>query len=614
MTVTQPPEGARGPVATWLGVDPVRATGIALILVQLAWRPQIAARGSFAIDDWPLASRAMENHLSSEYLLALFNNHFMPAGVLIGWLVTHATGLAYWPYVLIMTVGQALVDIAFYRLLRDLLRPGWGQLVPLAMFLFSPLTLEATSWWAVGVNMLPMQLAMVLAIGAQVRYVRTRRARHLVTLALSVLLGLVFFEKSLLIVPLLFLLTACLFGTGGPVRSVLRTLVAYWRSWLVLTAISVAFVLLYFTRTKTGSYRPASVGQVLTFLRDLTFQTTIPGLFGGPWRWWGVGDGAPLVLSPDVPRWLALAALVALVVLTIRARRIALRAWVLLLAYFVMVCAVLSTTRLGSGMGGVAGLVPRYMSDVVVVAALCVGVALLGLRDEESEVAELVPAGWPVLRRTRGAVAVALVVALGAYLLSAAWSAARFGDEWQHKQGRDYLATAETDLRGAAGAQFFDARVPDGVVGPLSAPYNLQSRFFLPANLQPTFVTESENPWTFDDSGHMRPIKVEGVSIKPKQGSCGYLLTGGEPTSMPLTGSLFYYVWVVRIGYLASGDSQARLQVGSAEPKFFQVRKGLNQDFFVITASGNSVELTVQDPAVTLCTNEITIGNAVPAL
>jgi hypothetical protein len=42
------------------------------------------------------------------------------------------------------------------------------------------------------------------------------------------------------------------------------------------------------------------------------------------------------------------------------------------------------------------------------------------------------------------------------------------------------------------------------------------------------------------------------------------------------------------------------------------VRPGLHQIFFVLDGAGDAVELTIQDPGVWLCTNEITVGQAVP--
>ena len=323
-----PDEDEPGWLSRWARRDPVRAVAAVLIVVQLAVRADIASRGYLAMDDFVLVSQAADSKLTPDLLFGIYIDHLMPGAMLITWLITHTVGLAYWPYVLILLIGQAAVSIAFYRLLRLLFRPGWGLLIPLGIFLFTPLTLENTSWWWSGVNVLPMQLAIVLAVGAQVKYIRTGRRRHLVTLGLSVVLGLIFFEKSVLIAPLVFLITACLFVKGGPLRSIGRAAVRYWPSWLVLTAVSGAYVWLYLSRAESMLHAPASVREVLTFLRQIVGHTLIPGLLGGPWRWLDVGDGAPLVAPDDVRRWLAWAAFLGLIVGTVLLRRVAIRAWV----------------------------------------------------------------------------------------------------------------------------------------------------------------------------------------------------------------------------------------------------------------------------------------------
>jgi hypothetical protein len=610
--------GNAGRVATWLRVDRVRTVAVALILVQLAWRPQIAARGFLSFDDFTMASKAAGSHLTVGFLTTLFNNHMMPGGLLASWLLTHAFGLVYWPHVVLMTAGQALVSVAFYRLLRQVLRPGWGLLVPLALFLFCPLTLEVTSWWAVAVNLLPMQLALILAVGAQVKYVRTRHPRHLVTLGLSLVLGLLFFEKSLLIAPLLFLLTACLYVDGGPVRSVLRTAVRYWQSWAVLFGVAGAYLALYLTRAQSSLYRPSSVGEVLTFLRQMLFSTLIPGLFGGPWRWAAAGDGAPDTAPGDIGRWLALGALVALIAGTSLVRRGALRVWVVPAGYVAMVAAMLASTRLGRVFSPVAGLAPRYVADALLVAVLCVGIALVGLRDttDRAPVASHAawPAGFPAALRTPTAAATAFLVLLGGYLLGAAWSSARFGDLWSVKQGRDFLHTAQADLAALPpGAQFLDLAVPERVQTSLAYPYNLGSQFFLPARHRPTFVTESDDPWIFDDKGHARHAKVAGVAIKPSnETACGYVVRAGEPRQIPLTQRLWEWPRVVRMVYLSSGESETRVRIGTDDYAWFQVHKGVYTIFFLVEALGDTIEMTVQDPSVTVCTNEISVGVAIP--
>src|SRR5581483_8821970 len=103
--------GDGGRVARWVRTDPVRAVAVALIVVQVIWRPQIAARGFLAYDDFSLASRAAESHLNFDYLGTVFNNHFMPASMLITWVVTRLWGLSYTPYLVLMTVAQAGVSI-----------------------------------------------------------------------------------------------------------------------------------------------------------------------------------------------------------------------------------------------------------------------------------------------------------------------------------------------------------------------------------------------------------------------------------------------------------------------------------------------------------------------
>jgi hypothetical protein len=601
-----------GWIASSVRTDPVRSVAAVLIVISLVVRAQIASRGYLAIDDFALTSRAAGSELTADFLLGLFNNHFMPAAMLITWLVTRSTGLAFWPYVVLLTVGQAVLSVAFYRLLRRLMRPGWGVLVPLCIFLFSPLSLEVTSWWAVGVNMLPMELAMVLAIGAQVKYVRTRRKRHLVTLALSLLFGLLFFEKSLLIVPLVFAVTACLFVTGGPFRSVTRTVARFWPSWLVLTLLSVAYVGLYMSRAGSSLRAPQSAGEVMIFLRQLIGSTVIPGLVGGPWRWLDAGDGAPVTAPAEFAKWLAWAAFAALVVVTVWLRRSAVRAWVLLGAYLSMVAGLLAATRLGSVFSGVAGGVPRYVTEVVIVAALCMGVALFGQLDPAEEEPER-PGTLRAEVRNRHVLAAALVVALTAFGLGAAWTAARFGDDWAVKQGRDYLHTAQAELAAAPpGTVFLDGPVPPGVVGPLSQPYNLQSNFFRPVKAGPIFVTEAENLSMFDDSGRIRPVEVDGWAVKPgPEGGCGYKLAGGQTVGMPLADSAYRWFWMVRVAYLSSGDSTAVFELGSSTRRF-AVQRGLHQFFFPVEAGGDMVRLTVTDPTVTLCTNEITIGTARP--
>lgn len=614
----EPAATARHPnrLVRWAMRDPVRAVATVLIGAHLLWRADIASRGFIAIDDFVFSTRAAGSALDAEYVLGVYGDHLMPAGALLYWLVVRAVGLSYWPYLLLLIIGQAVLSIAYFRLLRTLLPAGWGILIPLCAFLLTPLTLDATSSWIVGILILPMQLATILAIGAMVKYVRTRRSRHLISLSLSLILGLLFFEKALLIAPLVFLVTACLFVTGGPIRSIARTVRGYWPAWIVVTTVSVGYLALYLTRSSAGSVRaPSSVREVVTFVQHMVGHNLIPGVVGGPWNWIDTGDDFPPLVAPDGPlRWLTWIGAATLVAATVWWRPAAARAWGLLVAYAAIAIAVLAATRLGTDISGVAGLATRYIADVAVVAIICVGVACFGLQGNSS-------AAWgrtrtpPALLREPGAVAIALlllftsVIAVG---VGTASSAAGFADAWAIKHGRDYLHTAQAELAAApAGTVFFDQPVPENVVPSLSWPNNMQSRFFAPADYRPVFVTEAERPSVFDPAGHIRPADVTGVETPPgPEPGCGYQIPGGFTVKLLLNGSRYAWQWAVKIGYLSSGESLVTLGFGEGT-RTFTVDRGLHQIIFLIEGGDDAVELRVHDPSVTVCIDRVTIGGLV---
>lgn len=606
--------GRPGLLGRWVRRDPVRAVAFVLIAIQLGWRADIATRGWFSQDEFYIAIHAVESRLDAGYLFGLFNNHLMPAGLLIPWLVTRAApGYEFWPYAVLLTVGQALLSIAFYRLLRTLLRPGWALLVPLCLFLFCPLMLETTSLWVVGLLMLPALLAMVLAVGAQIKFVRTQRRRHLVSLAAALLLGLAFSEKALLIAPLLFMLTACLFVRGGVVRSIWRTIVHYWQSWVVVGGLSLAYTIAYILLSQDAVVpEPRSLREILVFLGDLLGTTLIPGLFGGPWRWWYAGDGPPLADPYDIAMWLSWAALLAVIVVTTLRNPVVGRAWTLLTLYFALVAGLLAATRLGNELSPLAGMVPRYVSDVALVAAIVVGAVLAGLQTAPETQPRQMFQPFATQRSATAAGTALAVLAAAVLGIGAIWTTARFRDNWDVKHGRSYLSTTQAELAKALpGTVFLDRGVPNQVIEGYWYPYNLYSKFFLPADRKPFVVTEAENPSVFDDAGHIRPATVVGVGNVPGTvEGCGHAVAEGKPTRIPLVHPVVDWPWVVYFGYVSTRDSTVTLRLGTTVRQF-PVRQGLGQMFLSMQGGGDAVEVTVSDPAVVLCTNLITVGEAV---
>jgi hypothetical protein len=599
-----------GLASQWIRRDPVAAVVLLLILIQLAWRAKIGLAGYMEYDDFYLAILAHENKLSVSWLFQHFNNHLMPGGLLYVWLVTKAFGYAYWPYLTLMLVWQAILSLSFFRLLRQVVTARWGLLVPMCLFLFSPLGLEPTSWWVVGVNLLPAELAMVWAMGAQVKYVRTGNLRHLISLGLAMLFGFTFGEKTLLVGPLVFLFTVCLLTRGSPGRSIWRALKRQWPAWLVLLGLSAPYVYLYQLHPDNLP-SVKSLDDVLRFLGQFFGQTVVPGLLGGPWEWWYT-EGPPLVSPGPTLSTLAGVFMVGLMVFTIWRRPRAIRAWILLLGYAGAVAALIAVGRLGFGLGSIAGLVPRYASDIVVVAALAIGAALFGVQRIPDKTVRN-PA-WLTNASTGPVPTAALGAVVALFAIGAVISTNGYAKAWAIQPGRDYLATVQQELAKApAGTVFFDQTTPSSVMIPYQYPVNLQSRVFALLPKQPVFVTEAERLWVFDDKGHIRPAWVEpGVKLVPGPvPNCGHSLNGGKPATLPLTGSVIEWPWIVRIAYLSSGDSEVTLRIGK-QAQVFSAKQGLHEYFFHLTADGPTLEIDVHNPAVHLCTNEVTIGNLVP--
>jgi len=621
MSVETAPAPARGTVSVavpaWIQRDPLRVVALVLIAASVVWRASITTRGYLAIDDFPLISQADAAGLSVGHLFEMYNNHLNPAARLVTWATNRLTGFDYWPYATLMVTGQAVVSVAFYRLLRLMLPATWALLAPLCLFLFCPLTLEDSAWWAVGMNLLPMQLAMIMAITAQIRYLRTRERRHLVALAAWVVFGLAFFEKSLLAVAVVFLLTLCLYGPGGPVRAVVTTIRRWWRSWLVLTGVSLVFLAAYLGMSSSTLRQPASGREVGTFLQQYFGQSLSVGLLGGPWSWLDAGDGPPVAAPTLTAQRISWVLVLALIALTLWLRRsVAVRAWTLLLLYSGLSAGIIGATRLGSGYSGVAGLVPRYLGDVLVVAAICVGVALCGLRriDDETEPDPAAALPAPV-RAHKRPFAAALAAGTALLVASSLYSGVDFGTDWASKAGRDYLNTARAGLADAPpGTVFMDQPVPPTVVDRLSNPWNRQSRFFAPLDdHEPVFVTQARQLWVFDDSGKIRPAWVKGIRARPGPApGCGYQIAGGRSVTVPLDGSVVEYWQVVRVAYIVNKDTSATFRLGDGEARSFAAHRGLNAIFLLVFGGGDQVELTVGDPLATFCTDEIEIGEIVP--
>ncbi len=224
----------------------VPVIAITLLVVALVARAVPAFGGYFYWDDLILVGRAgTQNLLSWGYLFDDHDGHVMPAGFLLGGLITRAAPLVwFWPALSLVAL-QLLAWLALLRTLRVIL--GWRPvlLAPWTFALFTPLGLPGFAWWAAGLNSLPMLAALAWVCGDAILLARTGNPRYAAT-AMSVFLGgLLFFEKAAVIPFVAFAVVALLNYVAGEPDWLKSTWHRWARLWLPALVLVAAWIVLY---------------------------------------------------------------------------------------------------------------------------------------------------------------------------------------------------------------------------------------------------------------------------------------------------------------------------------------------------------------------------------
>ncbi len=256
--------------------------GVLLVLLQLAFRGWALAGSWFYFDDIAFMSRAMNEPLDASYLLESYGGHLMPGGFLTAWLLTKVAVYSWAPWAAVLLVLQALAGFGMLRLLVSLFGRRPLVLALLAGYLAYVFTLSAGIWFAAGINQLPMQVALVFGLHAHVEYLRHRRIRSLVWAIAWTLAGLVFYEKTLLLLGIYAIVAFGWFCTGDTVHR-LRHLWSHYRAGvLAYGALGVGYLALYVQYGLDFSPGNANTQPWSPIAYDLVGTTMLPGLIGGP--------------------------------------------------------------------------------------------------------------------------------------------------------------------------------------------------------------------------------------------------------------------------------------------------------------------------------------------
>ncbi len=610
----------------WLRSHRVLVGAVLLIAAQLAWKAQFLSTLYFRQDDFHDLDLAVDHAFTWKYLTFIGSGHLIIGLRIVAWALVRMSSTPY-NWLLASMVSLAFVtaaSIAAYRLFRDFFGERPAILVPLAVYLLSPLTMPDLGIWSSAMESVPLQLATFLALSAHLRYVRTRRWQHLASAAFWMVFGLIFFEKGLVLPLLLFSVTAAFLVDARSLLGGIRiALGKYWRAWLLYLALAAGYgaILAQALHTSTSQPKvPVSVSGVLTFVWELLRDTFIPGSIGGPWQWFPVAGNSFSFAAP--PRFLvgvSIVVVLAILAGSIWLRQVAWRAWLVLAVWLAVAdMAPVAIGRINTFNPSVLGLETRYVADTIPVLALCAGLAFLPVVTGRGATAA-------AARRHRvdlAALRTAAAALVGVFVFSSIWSVAAYEGVTNGTQARDFITNASLALQDAPrGTPVVNRPMPQNIVEGTFEAYAYTSKVIgylergdLKGKLRwisrPTGTIDGL--MTFGTDGRLHVVQIFGTASQPRPNhSCwpqrhGRIVVRFTHPSSGFSGT-------VRIGYIwpPRGPGVVYVRYGS-KVQALSVEPGLHAGFLHIRGSASRIVVSGLG-GIGMCVGDVEAGNIGPA-
>ncbi|MET0763594.1 MAG: hypothetical protein ABWY29_01925 [Blastococcus sp.] len=578
--------------------EPVLLAGAALILLQTIVRARIVLPSYYWADDFLHVELARRVGLTPEFLIRDYNDHLEIGPNVVYWLIGRELGLSFLPAALNLLAMQLVASCLLLSVLRLLFGRSPWILLPFAGYLFTPLGLTAATWWAAGLEALPLQIAMLTALLGLVRAVREPSWRWAALSVAGHAMGLLFWEKAALILPTLIAVLVLVEWAREPLRARLRMLASHWRLLALHGLVLGAYLLLYLSVVDSSAAVSPDADAALGAMGETIFRLLLPGVFGGPWT----DAGAENTIFPYVGNLLAAAfALLLLAVVAasvwVRGMR-ALQAWTLVVGYVAVDLALVQLGR--AELLGLIARDPRYITDALPILAIGFCAAFTG-----PAVTRRTPQWFPRLARSTSAALAAVAFLISSCLLSSFLLA----DEQQHGYSRNYV-------HGVVGAL---AQNPD--VSLLSTPTPMNVSLTADLSILLRAVGEEQpfdQPGTdvrmFDSLANLRPITVINPRLQasgPVE-DCGWQVAGAWQRLGTLTdpgGG----AQVIRLGYMTGQPATLHLRVGGHE-QALALDPGLGYATFVITGQQGPVTTRLTDVAEGgMCVTDVVAGAPWPA-
>lgn len=579
----------------------VLLAGVLLVAAQTVVRALVVVPSYFSQDDFHHLRLAQELGLSREFLVRDHNGHLEIGLNLVFWLVGRDIGTSFLPAALCLLALQLVASGLLLAVLRTLFGRSPWVLVPLAGYLFTPLALPVATWWAAGLEALPLQIGLLTAVLGAARVLRGGGWGWGAVSVGGQALGLLFYEKALLVLPALLAVVLLVEAAGEPVGRRLRLLARHRWLFLPHVLLWVAYLPLYLGVVDSTASLDVDPGRALSAAGETVSRLLLPGVLGGPWT-----GGAENTVFPDVGRRAALLAglaVLAVVAASLRLRGLrALQAWVLVCGYVAVDLALVQAGRSDFLEHVVRD--PRYLTDALPVIAIgtC---AAFSRPPADRGGPDTGPRPVPA-RSAAGALA-----AVAALVASCLFSTAALAEDVQHRDSRDYVRDVLAAIDGNPGVSVLNTRLPFGI--------NL---FLEPADVRELLQTLGEDrvfdrPGTdvrmFDGEGRLWPVRLLEPRLQasgPVPG-CGWRLDeawqrlGELPEAGP-------DLALLRVAYLSGGEATLHLSVGG-EQQQLELPPGLGQAGFVVTGQGGPVEVRMTGTAPgTVCVDGAVAGTPWP--
>jgi hypothetical protein len=588
-TASTPVEASAPRILLWV----VAGAGLA-VHFWAAWR------GFFHMDDFFYLADASKPF--GEYVLQIYNNHLMPAEFAIVWVSQALAPMSWGLAIVVITTLWALTLFAAVMLQRFLFgTSAWG-VVTVMMLAFAPLLTTVTVWYASALQILPWAATFIAMLYFAAKHAQDPRWLWLFAATASFAVGLAFWQKSLLYLPVVLWLSWRYWpGTG---RLGLGGLGRRWWLPAITLPLAVGYGLVYLAAQPEAVLRSQpSMEQLLESLRITLGEVWLPGYFGAPWT--GFTDA--LVPGSNSTWWLFLiiAQVVAgLILVSILRWRSAWNAWFIIGAYALVTVALFVFGRINV-FGTVLAIDPRYVEDLFVIGAVVLPFAFV--RPAGSPLPAPRSLGW-LPRHVPGWVQAVGWLALANLLVLPSIAVGR---SWHDFPARDFIANARQLAATNPGIVVLDRKVPELVMSRLFLERSNASYVLAGARLPISWNGAGPQIYAMGDDGQVRPVSLapSSTALPGLDGDCGYSVFG-EPTRVELDTNLFAWTWIGQLDYLAaeSGVLQVALD-GASVP--VPVERGAGTVQFVVVGGGDTLVVTPPE-GVGVCIGAAVLGQDGP--